>query len=231
MASCYADSNESLPMVQKVIDNDEVITAKSQQLQSSAPNTTKLGNKAKITANPMTLENIPPSKQESAQINMNNLSEIDNSSSNLLNLKRKLEIEKAEAELKKIRGIGTNNNNNNIAGLSSDNVQTTVTGVAINHEGKKIAWLQFADGGSLMVNIGSPVGKYIVNNITMSGVELISPVGKNRKSQTIFLKRAYYAPEKSKQNNNNSKLGFTPSPIVTSANTGDEMVPPIVPVR
>jgi hypothetical protein len=92
--------------------------------------------------------------------------------------------------------------------------------------------LQFADGGSLTVSIGSQVGKYIVSEITMTGVRLNS--GKGAKSGSVFLKRAYYAPEKAKnQSNGNNKSFFSPSPIITSSNTGDdsEMVPPIVPIK
>jgi hypothetical protein len=229
VAKIYAIKNESAIIANQVlskIESNETVLAKSKQLQNIVSNAESLNNTASITASSQSFS--PPQNQVKPQINMNNLGGIDSATSDLVTLKRKLEIEKAEAELKKIRGIGINNNNN-IQGLSADNVQTTVTGVAINQEGKKIAWLQFTDGGSLTVNIGSQVGTYIVSDITMNGVQLSSGKGKK---PTIFLKRAYYAPEKAKQaNSNNSRLGFTPSPIVTDANTGNEMVPPIVPIR
>ncbi|MCE3268528.1 MAG: hypothetical protein K0R49_780 [Burkholderiales bacterium] len=169
----------------------------------------------------------PHVESGSPKIVMSNLGSIDSNTSDLVSLKRKLEIEKAELELKKIQNGGTSSSNLKMPGFTSENAQTIVTGVAINQEGRKIAWLQFADGGSLTVNIGSNVGKYTVSDITMSGVELSSLTGKRH--QHIFLNRAYYAPEKPKQGGNNS-FGFAPSPIVTSANS-NEMVPPIVPVR
>lgn len=164
-------------------------------------------------------------------ITASNLAGIDNNADDLIQLKRKLEVEKAQAEIKKFRGTGISRNNDNSA-IVQDNAQTTVTGVAINQEGKKIAWLQFADGGSLTVNIGSHVGKYIVSDITMTGVRLSSGIGKSG-FESVFLKRAYYAPEKAKNQAGNNKSFFNPSPVITSSNNGDdgEMVPPIIPIR
>lgn len=170
------------------------------------------------------------STESAVVIGASNLANIDNNADDLIQLKRKLEVEKAQAEIKKFRGAGVNGNNSGST-IVQDNIQTTVTGVAINHEGRKIAWLQFADGGSLTVNIGSQVGKYIVSDITMNGVRLSDGRSKNN---TILLKRAYYAPDAAKNKSSNSnKSFFSPSPIVTSANTGDgsDMVPPIVPDR
>jgi hypothetical protein len=172
-------------------------------------------------------------KNESAPVKvvMSNLGGIDNSTADLVALKRKLEIEKAEAELKKISNGGNSGSSAKDPGFMPENAQTITTGVAINQDGRKIAWLQFADGGSLTVNIGSLVGKYRVSDITMSGVELSYTAGAKSRAQHVFLKRAYYTPEKPRQSSSAS-LGFTPSPIVTNANgNGNEMVPPIVPIR
>ncbi len=177
-----------------------------------------------------TITVIPPDRQIT-QINMNNLNNVDGSADELLKLKRKVELEKANAELKKLQSPPIINGK--VSNGSLDNAQTTVTGVAINQQGEKIAWLQFADGGSLTVNIGSKVGEYTVSDISMTGVTLHTVSKKRAKGNTIFLKRAYYAPEKSQQNNQRGNSLFAPSPIITNANTGNEndMVPPIVTVR
>ena len=161
-------------------------------------------------------------------INMNNLSSADGSADELLKLKRKVELEKANAELKKLQNPA--NSKNTVA--LQENAQTTVTGVAINQQGQKMAWLQFADGGSLTVNIGSKVGNYTVADISMTGVTL-SEVSSKKNTKTLFLKRAYYGPEKTRQNIQNGNGTFAPSPIITNANTvsGNEMVPPIVSYR
>lgn len=228
LANVYAvNNNQATAVSEQLPVDDEVILTSQKQLQASG---TKVINHDNMINASAPAQNQPLlSNQTKAQVNMNNLNEIDSSSGNLLSLKRRLEIEKAEAELKKIRNNGSNNPGSNMPELAADNIQTTVTGVAINQEGKKIAWLQFADGGSLTVNIGSKLGTYMVSDITMNGVKLSPIKGKGR---GMFLKRAYYAPEKAKQGNGNSAgLGFTPSPIVTSANNGNEMVPPIVPIR
>lgn len=68
----------------------------------------------------------------------------------------------------------------------------------------------------------------------MTGVTLSYTTGNKRlRTHDIYLKRSY-------ANNNDTKqpigpkmpanLGFTPSPVLTSANT-EETVPPIVPIR
>src|SRR5579863_481188 len=120
---------------------------------------------------------LPHVAKVSPIVNSLNLANIDNTTDDLIGLKRKLEVEKAEAEIKRLHAAGVNNGSN----IVRDNIQTTVTGVAINQEGKKIAWLQFADGGSLMVNIGSLVGKYVVSDITMTGVRLSYNINKYKK--------------------------------------------------
>ena len=154
------------------------------------------------------------------------INHIDSNADDLIQIKRKLEVEKAEAELKKIRNSGSTTSNGTSV---SENAQTTVTGVAINQEGKKIGWLQFADGSSLTVNIGSQVGKYTVTDITMTGVQLSAWTGKHKRQQNVFLKRAYYVAEKSKKGNNPF---LVPSPTTTFANSAsNDSVPPIVPIR
>ena len=140
-----------------------------------------------------------------------NLGAVDSNVNDLNQLKRRLEIEKAAAEIKKL---------NAPTERSADNAQTTVTGVAINHEGYKMAWLQFADGGTLTVNIGSKIGKYTVADINMTGVTLSHSGGK-----TIYLKRAYPLVELRKATG--SPTLFAPSPIVTGANNSIN-VPPII---
>jgi len=158
----------------------------------------------------------------------NNLSEIDNTTEDLIKLKRKLEVEKAQNEIKKLKNGGYDSSGN-----FNENAQTTVTGVAINQEGKKIAWLQFTDGGSLTVNVSSKVGKYIVDDINMSGVKLSYYTGKKHTiKHSIFLKRIYLSEEKiNSQANSNSSI-FAPSPVITGANTSNnEIVPPIISVK
>lgn len=190
--------------------------------------TNLLASSINIPSSNMNDQSPRASVQENGTTNINS---IDSSAEDLLQLKRKLELEKAQNELKKLHNIPSNSNGMNSASVQPENIQTTVTGVAINQDGKKIAWLQFADGGSLTVNVGSKVGTYTVKDITMNGVELM--YFKNNKAKSIFLKRVYNSPEKRKnQQNNNVNQFFNPSPIVTSANAvGNEIVPPIVPVR
>lgn len=160
-----------------------------------------------------------------------NLNSIDDSADDLQKKRRILENEKLNAEIKRARNPDTASAMG-ISAASSETAQTTVTGVAIDEEGKKSAWLQFADGGVLTVNLGSKVGKYQVTDITMTGVKLSYWTGKKKvKQNNVFLKRAYYTTEKPKtQMINNTSPFYNPSPIITGANTSNqsEFVPPIV---
>lgn len=163
-------------------------------------------------------------------IKVSNLDSADADTNDLLKLRRKLDIEKTQADIKKLHNPSATGSRG--AYVEADKAQTIVTGVAINHVGKKIAWLQFADGGSLTVNVGSKVGKYTVSDITMNGVLLSYYSGKgHNKIESMYLNRAYGVPEKSKNQQKTMPL-FTPSPIVTNANNNSEdMVPPIINVR
>jgi hypothetical protein len=175
-------------------------------------------------------------------INQNNIGQIDKNANELLALKRQLEIEKARAELNKISGSAGNDGSSSFGGA-----QTTVSGVAINEDGRKIAWLQFADGGALTVDIGTRLDDYIVTNINLNGVTLTKIKDKEhgkRGAKNIFLRRTYSA--QLKQKNENSSItnhpAFNPSPIITNANSDgangvngangmggmNEVVPPIV---
>ncbi|MFN7093897.1 MAG: hypothetical protein ACK4M7_00890 [Burkholderiales bacterium] len=200
---------------------------------SSSALPTKAKPVASVTkAVPITQAEVAKSPQTA---NLTNINSIDENATDLLKLKRKLEIAKAEAEIQKIRNGGRSVANSK-SGLNPAKVQTTVTGVAINQDGRKIAWLQFADGGALTVNIGSKVDKYIVTNINMTGVTLSYSSGKKHlQTHTIFLKRAYSGIDvinkRARASTMPSSL-YAPSPVVTSANDHDmATVPPIVPIR
>lgn len=199
---------------------------------STLVTTTPIAPAVKLSSVPVILPHT--NNKESSVVNMPNLGDADGSANDLIQLKRKLEVERAQIELKRLH------NDSNSAGAinSSSNIQdsgpqTIVTGVAINQEGKKIAWLQFADGGALTVNIGSSIGKYIVTDITMNGVQLSYMTGhKHIKTHNIYLKRVYATSEKSKNHSGTSGGNpfFTPSPVVTNANSlsDNDMVPPII---
>ena len=173
----------------------------------------------------------PVKVSNSAPAMLSNLNSIDDSADDLQKKRRILETEKLNAEIKKARNPDTATTAGGSV-LSLETAQTTVTGVAIDQEGKKIAWLQFADSGSLTVNLGSKVGRYQVTDISMTGVRLSYWTGKKKiKQHNIFLKRAYYSAEKSKtQAMSNNSPFYNPSPIITGANTSNqnEIVPPIL---
>ena len=163
---------------------------------------------------PVTTPQIKP--QASSDV-ASNLNTIDKSASDIYELKRKVEIAKQEAEIQRIKNGGSS------GGGINENSQTTVTGVAIDAYGKKIAWLKFADGGDLTVNVGSKVGKYTVADIAMSGVRL------KNKANSIFLKRVYLSETYAQRTSTKTQAqNYLPSPVVTSANGSDTMVPPIV---
>lgn len=208
---------------------------------NSIPNARSLLAKTNIntTESNGTYINKLPNKLNNITLNQfNNLEAIDKDSNDLNQLNRKLQVEKVEAEIRKIKNGGSLSDSNHINtdNRLNENAQTTVTGVAINAVGKKIAWLQFADGGTLTVNIGSDVGKYKVIDINMTGVTIGEKVGnkKHKHIKTLFLKRVYAInTTSSKHGNFGNKINpyFTPSPIITGANTKSDYVPPIIPLN
>ncbi len=126
-------------------------------------------------------------------------------------LKRKTEIQKATMELRKA---------SNPTGIVTDS-QTTAIGIIITQNSDKLATLQFIDGSTLDVEIGSKVGNYKVSDIDMSGVKLVNCNG--RKCESKFIKRAY--PQTAITTVNTKPKVYTSTPILGSANTE---VPPIV---
>ena len=166
---------------------------------------------------------------------LGNVNSIDKNVDDLNQLNRTLALERAKAELKKAKNGGKDMSSNMNGG--GDSMQTIVTGVAINGMGRKIAWLQFADGGTLAVNIGSNVGEYVVSDITMTGVRLTRLTSHGHAQQkSIFLKRSYIASNKVLERTRDSRASLfsIPSPILTGANSGSDgmgdvgvTVPPI----
>jgi hypothetical protein len=181
-------------------------------------------NESKTTFTPLKFNH---TTNVTAATSFKNLDVIDRDSNDINELNRKLQVEKVTAEIRKLKNSSTNN------GFGGENAQTVVTGVAINVSGKKIAWIQFADGGAYMVNLGSRVGKYVVTDISMDGVTLSEKVNSKNpnSSKIIFLKRVYASANKKALNFiSRNNTFFTPSPIITSANSSLDYVPPIVPL-
>ena len=139
------------------------------------------------------------------------LNSADRDVNELNSLKRKTEIQKATMELRKA---------SHPDGIVTDS-QTTAIGVVINQAGGKFATLQFIDGSTLDVEIGSSVGTYKVSAIDMSGVRLVNCVG--IKCASKLIKRAY--PQTTVNNVNTKSKNYTSTPIFGSATTE---VPPIV---
>ena len=168
-----------------------------------------------------------------------NVSNVDKVSQEILSTNRQIELAKKRNELRKLENGGDAPHSSGGAIISSSNSQTTVLGVSINGAGKRFATLQFADGGTLDVEIGSIVGKYKVSDIELTKVVLSSSAGKGK--TTVTLKRFYdnsAKPVTQQAANNQSQFAnpyFTPTQITTNANTGangaDAQVPPIVSVR
>lgn len=160
-----------------------------------------------------------------------NLEGIDKTSRDILDTNRQIELAKKKNELRK-EAAGGEQVSSSTGGAMNTNSQTTVLGVSINGAGKRFATLQFADGGTLDVELGSKVGKYVVKDIEINKVVLGSASKKSKGG--ITLNRFYENNSKPKtpQNSSNSFTSFTPSPVTTDANmSGMQTVPPIVSVR
>lgn len=159
-----------------------------------------------------------------------NLDGIDKTSRDILETNRQIELAKKKNELRQQEAGGTQSNSGAGGPSLNSNSQTTVLGVSINGAGKRFATIQFADGGTLDVEIGSKVGKYVVKEIEINKVVLGSSKGKG----SVTLNRFYENSSKPRtsQNTTNTFSTFTPSPVTTDANmNGGQMVPPIVSTR
>lgn len=161
-----------------------------------------------------------------------NLDGIDKTSRDILEINRQIELAKKKNDLRQQEAGGNQSNSGTGGPALNSNSQTTVLGVSINGVGKRFATLQFADGGTLDVEVGSKVGKYIVKEIEINKVVLGSSSKKSKGS--IVLNRFYENSSKPRnpQSPTSAFSSFTPSPVTTDANMpGTQMVPPIVSVR
>ncbi len=148
-----------------------------------------------------------------------NLANIDDNANDLMQLKRTLEIKKTQAELKKIKdgmlrqsagqgSLQTHDLTYNSPQNSIENIlrHTIVTSVAINQQGRKIAWLRFPDNTTLEVVIGTNIGAfgdvsmnnnvagYIVDEISMDCVVVRARIPikrRNKKTSAIRYKNKY----------------------------------------
>jgi hypothetical protein len=152
-------------------------------------------------------------------VDSNVINKVDLDSDNINTLKRKLEVEKVKADLKRTMDASDNTL------LGKGFGETTVTSVYIEENGSKYATLQFVDGSTLDIEIGSLIGEYEVLDISMTGVTIRKKCCKKGKCfQKIIIKRLY-----SKINDavtNNVPIKYMPTPEIMDKNT--QMVPPII---
>ena len=100
--------------------------------------------------------------------------------------------------------------------------QTTVISVAINQKGNKFATLQFVDGSTLEVEIGSKLGIYSVFSIDMDGIKLAHCKG--RRCTTKVIKRAY--PQQITGQDKNKPKTYMATPVL--GGSSNSPVPPLV---
>lgn len=157
--------------------------------------------------------------KKSLNVDSNVINKVDLDSENINTLKRKLEVEKVKADIQ--RTMNASDGTSLGKGLG----ETTVTSVYIEENGSKYATLQFVDGSTLDIEIGSLIGEYEVLDISMTGVTLKkNSCKKGRCVQKIIIKRLY-----SKINDvvtNNVPTKYMPTPEIMEKNT--QMVPPII---
>ncbi len=157
--------------------------------------------------------------KKSLNVDSNVINKVDLDSENINTLKRKLEVEKVKADIQKT--MNTSDNSSLGKGLE----ETTVTSVYIEENGAKYATLQFIDGSTLDIEIGSFIGDYEVLDISMTGVTLKKKsCRKGRCVQKVIIKRLY-----SKINDvvtTNTPIKYMPTPEIMEKN--NQMVPPII---
>lgn len=161
----------------------------------------------------------------STGINVNSkaLSDADADWNTLNTLNRKKLIKQEEANLSTPPITAPGSSTVSLTG------QTIATNIIINNDGYKSALLEFNDGSSLQVEVGSKVGKYVVREISMSGVDIA--IQKCKKSnckftQNTLIKRAYpkqpLGPGQSLTSQSQQ-----PTQVMNNSSNSD-VVPPIV---
>lgn len=144
------------------------------------------------------------------------LQQADQDFNKLNELKRQSAIAAEQAKLNPVK----NDNGSIRNGIG----QTIATSIVIDPKGSSFATLQFIDGSTLNVEVGSKVGSYTVSNISMSGVMLSSNCKTKKCGRQILIKRAYPTPPIKQGINNNVQSQATP----IFAPNGDSSVPPII---
>ena len=162
----------------------------------------------------------------------NNIATLDNDTHNLLQLKRKLEIEKTQAEIDKIHGSSHVSLQHDKSTRVPLKLRFRVTGIALNQNIQKIAWLHSTENANIRVTIGSKIGAYHVNEITLQGVSLISNPQSGHRVSSIFLDRIDYGVPDSMDTSPANNIIQPPSRSMDNyANTSyDATVPPIMTV-
>lgn len=172
-----------------------------------------------VTTNPSTAT--PP--VSSLNVNSKALSDADADWNTLNSLNRKNMIKKEEASLSTPPITAPGSTAVSVSG------QTTATNIIVNSAGYKSALLQFNDGSSLQVELGSRVGRYVVKDIDMAGVSLaIQKCSKNgcRFVQNHLVKRSYPKPTVL---NGQAPVNQYQQPTQVINNTSsNDVVPPIV---
>ena len=145
----------------------------------------------------------------------------DKNADALNDAKAKLAIKKVQDQINQA-AVGGNKS----AGVSQLG-QTTATNVILNQQGYKSATLQFIDGSTLDVIPGSRIGKYVVDNITMTGVTLSDSNCRGSHCSKL-IKRAYpnSTPTRSSGSNLSNGNPYQPTPVIN--NQSSQMVPPLV---
>ncbi len=145
------------------------------------------------------------------------LSSADADWDQLNSITRKQAIKDAENKLNP--PIVSSNKGQNSSAIS----QTTAINIIITSDGYKSATLQFIDGSTLNVELGTKIGKYVVKDILITGVILSSCSSKACK--TVNIKRAYPIAPVAIPNANQSPSQYQPT-IIYNDNKSDE-VPPL----
>jgi hypothetical protein len=159
-------------------------------------------------------------KQPAQQLTVKSsaLTSADNDANQLQEIQRKQAIKDA---LNKFNSAVGGQDKNSSMG------QTTATNIIINEDGYKSATLQFIDGSTLDVEPGTKIGKYVVDDVSMSGVTL-HEINCRKKCASKLIKRAY--PKRPVTNNASPSVNYQSTPVVNDqgVNSNQEQVPPIV---
>lgn len=228
--SNLADSNSTTPSVNIRSTNQPITNQNMNNSYLNSSNTMLHSESLNQVSSPQ-LPNTTIGQKDSPGVQnvtqplmVKGLDSVDNDALTVNQMKRKLELQKLQAEFEKNKPKSNLNQDLNASsGVSpkpdENSLQTVVTDVMINNDTRqKFATLLFADGSTLDAEQGSKVDDYILEDVSMTGATLYKYNSKGKVIRKVHLKRVYGRADLGRQGSQLNTIFATPTQTLTTGN-------------